>query len=93
MIKTVSSTYAPRPLGVDDQICRTIIVAGNATCQSLCPSVRRSVCPTLLFSHFELLTGKKVQIRVFQVRLIAAPAQPPATGVAVYTAWFTQRNL
>ena len=81
-----------------------VIVAGNATFDSPCRSVGRSVRPsvgpsvgssvTLYFVAF--LSCLKIEMFRYEylmdvngpAQIITAPAQPPATGVAVYTAWF-----
>ena len=61
-----------------------LIVAGNATYKShcVCCSVCRSVGPTFTFSMQKAFTTP--------AQLITAPAQPPATRAAVYTALFSK---
>ena len=71
-----------------------IFVAGNATYNSLCRSVGWSVGNAFAFSMRTAFSAP-AQLITAPARLITtpalhitAPAQPPATGVAVYTALF-----
>ena len=76
-----------------------VFVADNATYESLCPSVGRSVGHTvsmrtafaapvqLITAPVQLITVP-AQLITAPAQLITAPAQPPVTGAAVYTALF-----
>ena len=76
-------------------LCRSIcpsvhLSVGPSVHRSVGPSVRRSVCPSVGPSHFTFflfLSYLKVEkLRYEYFMDITAPAQPPTTGAAVYTA-------